>query len=178
MKKIIKGVKSVFRYFLINIFYGGRVRIGLISLTENRLSLEVDKTSQIIIGNHLMSKGPLYLKSINGGILEIGKDVFFNHNCCITCSKMITIGEGCMFANNLVIVDHNHLVDSNEGVKGTLNCNEIKIGKNVWCGANVTILSGVTIGNGAVIAAGSVVNKDIPEHELWGGVPIKFIKKM
>lgn len=34
----------------------------------------------------------------------------------------------------------------------------------------------VTIGENAVVAAGSVVTKDIPDNEVWGGNPAKFIK--
>lgn len=47
----------------------------------------------------------------------------------------------------------------------------------VWIGANVVVLRGVIIGNGSIIAAGAVVTKDVPEMEIWGGVPAKFIKK-
>lgn len=32
-------------------------------------------------------------------------------------------------------------------------------------------MPGVHIGRGAVIAAGAVVSKDVPELEIWGGVP-------
>lgn len=51
------------------------------------------------------------------------------------------------------------------------------INDEVWIGANVVILKGVEIGRGSIIAAGAIVNKNIPEMEIWGGVPAKFIKK-
>lgn len=54
----------------------------------------------------------------------------------------------------------------------------LTIGNDVWIGANTIILpSCKNIGNGAVIAAGSIVTKDIPQYEIWGGDPAKFIKK-
>lgn len=53
----------------------------------------------------------------------------------------------------------------------------IKIGNHVWIGINATILKGVTIGDGAIIAAGAVVNKDVEENSLVGGVPAKILKK-
>lgn len=55
---------------------------------------------------------------------------------------------------------------------------KLTIGNDVWIGANTIILpSCKNIGNGAVIAAGSIVTKDIPQYEIWGGDPAKFIKK-
>lgn len=52
----------------------------------------------------------------------------------------------------------------------------IVVGNDVWIGVNAVILPGVKIGNGATIAAGSVVNTDIPDYALVGGVPAKIIK--
>ena len=52
----------------------------------------------------------------------------------------------------------------------------IKIGKDCWIGSGVKILDGVTIGDGCIIAAGAVVNKDIPEYSIAGGIPARVIK--
>lgn len=49
------------------------------------------------------------------------------------------------------------------------------IKNDVWIGCDVTIIAGCTIGNGAVIGAGAVVTKDIPDYEIWAGVPAKKI---
>ncbi|MGN1156310.1 MAG: acyltransferase [Agathobacter sp.] len=124
-----------------------------------------------------MSRGPLYLKSVNGGRLTIGKDVFFNHNASITCANMISIGNQCKFANNLVIVDHDHAIGP-EGALSELVTKPIVIEDRVWCGANVTITKGVHIGTGAVVAAGAVVTKDVPAYSIVAGVPAKVIRDM
>lgn len=50
------------------------------------------------------------------------------------------------------------------------------IGHDVWIGANVLIIEGVKIGNGAIIASGSVVNRDVPDYCIYGGVPAKKIR--
>lgn len=124
-----------------------------------------------------MSAGPLYFKCEEKALISIGNQCFFNHNCSITSASSITIGDKCNFANNVVIVDHDHKI-GRFGVEEGLNTSEVRIGTNVWIGANVTILRGVTIGDGAVIAAGAVVNCDISQYELWGGLPARFIKKL
>ena len=100
-----------------------------------------------------------------------------NHNCSITCAKEITIGGNCNLANNIVIVDHDHNI-GDTGVVAGLNRKLIYIGNNVWIGANVTILKGVIIGDDAIVAAGAVVRQDIPNCEIWGGVPARKICKL
>jgi acetyltransferase-like isoleucine patch superfamily enzyme len=45
----------------------------------------------------------------------------------------------------------------------------------VWLASGCIILPGVIIGKGSVIAAGAVLNQDVGEFELWGGVPAKKI---
>lgn len=49
------------------------------------------------------------------------------------------------------------------------------IGDNVFIGINSIILSGSNIGNNVIIGAGSVVSGRIPDNEVWGGNPAKFI---
>lgn len=52
----------------------------------------------------------------------------------------------------------------------------IVIGSFVFIGVNAIIMPGVTIGDKTVIGAGSVVTKDVPDGEVWAGVPARFIK--
>jgi len=42
---------------------------------------------------------------------------------------------------------------------------------------NAVVLPGVTLHEGAILAAGGVATKDIPEWEIWGGVPARFMAK-
>lgn len=34
------------------------------------------------------------------------------------------------------------------------------------------------MGNNSIIAAGAVVVNDVPDNEVWGGVPARYIKKV
>jgi acetyltransferase-like isoleucine patch superfamily enzyme len=52
-----------------------------------------------------------------------------------------------------------------------------RISKYACVCTNAVVLPGVTLGEGAVLAAGSVATKDIPDWEIWAGVPAKFLAK-
>ena len=119
----------------------------------------------------------LYIKLLKDVHLQIGENCFFNRNCSITCVENIQIDSGCDFANNVVIVDHDHIVSSND-VEGELVAEPIIIGDSVWVGANVTILKGVTIGDGAVVAANSVVRNDAKPHTIVADAPAKLVKEI
>lgn len=49
---------------------------------------------------------------------------------------------------------------------------------NCFIGAGTIILPGVTIGPNAIVAAGAVVNSDVPDGMIVGGVPAKVIGTM
>lgn len=98
----------------------------------------------------------------------------------IICNYDIEIGNNVNLGGNTVIYDTDfHALDP----KIRLDKKEVKkakvvVGDNVFIGSHSTVLKGVTIGNNAVIGACSLVSKNIPANEIWGGNPIKFIKKM
>jgi len=47
----------------------------------------------------------------------------------------------------------------------------------VQIGAGTVIMPGVTLDMGAAIGAMSFVKKDVPSFEIWGGNPLRYIKK-
>ncbi|MFI4912712.1 MAG: acyltransferase [Sedimentisphaeraceae bacterium JB056] len=115
--------------------------------------------------------------------VSIGSDVCIGFGAnFIAQESYIKIGNKVMFGPNVVIRGGNHntsvigryMYDVHE--KRPEDDQPVIIQDDVWVGTNVTILKGVTVGRGAIIAAGSVVNKDVPEYAIVGGVPAKVIK--
>ena len=176
MKKVIIGCKSVFTYMKYKILYGSRIQMAKINSLKGRIEIDLFSDAKCRIGNFLMTAGPFYIKCTDKAEITIGDNCFFNHNCSLTAAENIVIGNQCMFANNFVVVDHDH--DRKDGkILKELVSAPVKIGNNVWCGANVTVLKGVPIGDGAVIAAGSVVNRDVAAYSVVAGVPARKISK-
>ena len=52
----------------------------------------------------------------------------------------------------------------------------VVIKHDAFIGAGSIILPGVTIGANSIVGAGSVVTKNIPDNQIWGGNPAKYIK--
>lgn len=59
------------------------------------------------------------------------------------------------------------------GVNETIGC--IKIGNNVFIGSHTTILGNVKIGSNVIIGACTLVNRDIPDGVVVGGIPAKIL---
>ena len=165
---------SGFLFFLKNkIRFGSKINLSVFNSIDGKIRIRVDGPSKIVIGRDFMARGPVYLDTLNRGEITIGKKVFFNHNCAVTSMESITIGDGCMFGNNLVIVDHNHKIKNGDN---EYECKPIRIGNKVWIGANCTILPGTIIEDNAIIGANSVVKGCVGKGEMWGGIKARIIK--
>jgi len=109
-------------------------------------------------------------------VVRIGERTTIGYNTFIFSSNSIVIGDDCLIAPFVYIVDSNHTINRDSLINMQPNeTSPIIIGNDVWIASNVTILKGVTIGSGAVIAANSVVNRDVLPYEIYGGSPAKKI---
>lgn len=175
MNKMMKfwcAASNVYRIVLLKIRFGSRLIVGGKQYFGKDLDINILNDGMIRVGENLYTRNGIVLLS-DGGIIQIGNQVFLNHNVSITSLKRICIGDHVSIGNNVVIVDHDHDISGGTGFVSS----EVVIESHAWIGANCVILRGVTIGEGAVIGAGSVVNKDVPANTIVGGVPAKYIRK-
>lgn len=108
--------------------------------------------------------------------ISVGRRTTIGFYTFLYASNKIIIGNDCMIAPFVYIVDSNHNSEINIKMNMQENISKpIVVGDDVWIGTKAVILSGVTIGNGAIISAGSVVNKDVEPNSIVGGVPAKLI---
>ena len=114
------------------------------------------------------------------GILTIGNGTHIGDNSILDITDNLAIGNEVAIGPNTTIYTHDHDYSNpnQPSWKGGLIKDKVQIYDGAWIGCNVTILPSVKIGKFAVVAAGSVVTKDIPENEMWGGIPAKKIKNL
>jgi len=112
------------------------------------------------------------------GQLDVGARTIIGHHCTLAAKERIQIGEDCLLAEMVSIRDHDHRFDDFEVPirdQGA-SCAPVVIGNNVWLATRVIVIKGVSIGDGAIIGAGAVVTKDIPAGAIAVGVPARVIK--
>ena len=126
------------------------------TISSKNSKIILAQNSELIIGNNVAMSSP-YLYA----------------------STKIEIGNNCIFGGNVTLVDTDfhslsHLERRTDS--GYINSSPIIIGDDVFVGTKVIILKGVQIGKCSIIAAGSVVTNNIPDGQIWGGNPARFIK--
>lgn len=122
------------------------------------------------------------------------KDAVIGNNCNINCHVLIendviigdnvTVKPGVQIWDGIRIED-NVFIGPNvtftndrypRSKQYPVEFQQTIVKKGASIGANATILGEITIGENAMIGAGSVVTKNIPDNELWVGVPARKIR--
>jgi acetyltransferase-like isoleucine patch superfamily enzyme len=129
-----------------------------------------------ISDNVIIKEGARICSCNKDALIKIGCNTTVGYHNFYFYSSKIEIGNDCLIAPFVYIVDSDHRHE--KAMRINMQPNEtapIIIGDDVWIASNVTILKGVTIGEGAIIAANSVVNCDVPSNTIFGGSPAKYI---
>lgn len=112
--------------------------------------------------------------------LIIGKRVAINEfNNIRVGGGEIQIGDNCLISQYVSIIGTNHSLRPGIPMRDQpwdLSKSKVIIGSDVWIGTHAIILPGVCVGSGSVIAAGAVVNVDIPDNAVAGGIPARVIR--
>lgn len=108
----------------------------------------------------------------NPSNITIGHDTIIGDHCFLDGRASLKIGNHVGIASQVLIYNDEHDINS---LDYDNSFGPVEIGDYVFIGPRAIILPNVKIDKGAVIAAGAVVTKDVPEFEIWGGVPAKKI---
>ncbi|WP_026524028.1 acyltransferase [Butyrivibrio sp. MB2005] len=91
----------------------------------------------------------------------------------ISIDDNVTVAAGVHFITHDVSCFH---VSRYLKLKNRLDkVGSIVLHKNCMIGAHTILMPGCSVGENSIIAAGSIVTKAVPDGEVWGGNPAKFI---
>jgi len=156
-------------FFLLR-YFPGKIGIGLRYIYLKDLAAECGKNVAIHQG--------VYLKSVKK--MKVGNNVSIHPMCYIDATGGLEIMNDVSIAHACSILTTNHQWENAEiPIKyNALSYGSVLIKNNVWIGCGVRILAGVTIGSRSIIAAGAVVNREVEENTIAGGVPSKTLKNI
>jgi acetyltransferase-like isoleucine patch superfamily enzyme len=112
------------------------------------------------------------------GEVSIGDKTVLGQECTISAYQHVSIGEQCILADRVMLIDFDHNVAEVERpirVQGIYK-RDVRVGNNVWIGHAAQIMRGVTVGDNAIVGAGAVVTKDVPANAVVAGVPARVLR--
>jgi acetyltransferase-like isoleucine patch superfamily enzyme len=133
----------------------------------------------IEIGNNIYIGHGTILDANYRGKIIIKDGVWIGSQCFIHGPGEVEIGESVGMGPGVKIISSFHLGESIKKpiIDSEAAFKKVKINKGADIGINAIILPGVIIGQSAQIGAGAVVTKNIPDYEVWAGVPAKKLRK-
>jgi len=161
------------------------------SIVSLQFFIDIAKLSAYFIVNHSIGKRKASIgkkTKIHPTVIlrqaeriKIGSHCLINHNNVLQAGKAmgrIIIGDYVHTGANVMMFAFNHGFDDLETptILQDYYDGDIVIDDDVWIGAGSVILAGVHIGKGAIIGSNAVVNKDVPDNAIVGGVPAKVLK--
>jgi acetyltransferase-like isoleucine patch superfamily enzyme len=103
--------------------------------------------------------------------LTVGDDVTIHRNVLIDDRGEVVIGNNVSISDYANIYSHAHSVEDINDV----SLGKTVIGDNTRITYHSTVFSDVKIGHDAMLGSHGIANKDVPDFEIFGGVPARKI---
>jgi acetyltransferase-like isoleucine patch superfamily enzyme len=156
---------------------GYRMRLGGMLFLGGGVKLQIGRSARVHFGRWVWIGHDTKIRCHEGEV-RIGDKTVMGQECTISAYQHVSIGEQCILADRVMLIDFDHNVAEVERpirVQGIYK-RDVRVGNNVWIGFAAQILRGVTIGDNAIIGAGAVVTRDVPPNAVVGGVPARLIR--
>lgn len=182
MKVIYKSqaykVMSVLRSLMVKVYYLNKLSLPKISMIGRRCGVYIKGAGSIRCRGRIIVNDDVMLYS--KGELILGENFGINSYSRIVAHEKIEIGNNVTIGQMVSILDHDHkylIQGDTMGLDGYRTA-PVRVGDNVWIGDKSTILKGVTVGKNVVIGANTLVNRDVPDNCVVGGIPFKILKRL
>jgi acetyltransferase-like isoleucine patch superfamily enzyme len=149
---------------------------GMYDSKRDRCKIYMVNSTLEIHGNVSLYPGVL-IYAVNAHII-IRNNTKMNGGVELISLKKIDIGEGCLFAEGIIVRDNDgHKFSTDKTTSTELDNKEVIIGNHCWIGQRAMILKGTTLNDNVVVGAGAVVSGNFPSGVAVAGIPAKVIKE-
>ncbi|MBU4390851.1 MAG: acyltransferase [Actinobacteria bacterium] len=169
-------VRQAYRFLRFKLLHPGIRTEGMVFFPR-KYEISKGKDAEFAIGAWVwIGKGCAF--RAHEGSLRIGSKTTFGGNNIINCYNHVEIGEKCLFADSIYIVDFDHwYIDPQKSIRSQgIWKGQVTLGPGVWVGEKAAILCGVTVEEGAAIGAMTLVSRDVPPYAIVVGVPGRVLK--
>jgi acetyltransferase-like isoleucine patch superfamily enzyme len=156
---------------------GWRMKVDGMLFLGSRLELQIARGARVHFGRFVWVGHGTKIRCHEGEI-SIGQKTVLGQECTLSAYQQISIGEQCIIADRVMMIDFDHCVTEVERAirhQGIYK-RDVRVGNNVWIGYGAQILRGVSVGDNAIIGASAVVTKDVPANAVIGGSPARVIR--
>ena len=87
----------------------------------------------------------------------------------------VTVGSHAAIMPHVVLTHDDVIDDFATLASGVCLGGDVRVGRCAYVGAGALVRERCSIGSCALVGMGAVVTRDIPPHEVWAGVPARYI---
>jgi len=156
---------------------GRRMALDGMLFLGRGVKLEIGKTARVRFGRWVWIGHGTKIRCHEGAV-RIGDKTVVGQECTISAYQRVSIGEQCIVADRVMLIDFDHNVAEVERPirRQGIYKRDVRVGNNVWIGYGAQILRGATVGDNAIIGASAVVTKDVPANAVVAGAPARVIR--
>ncbi len=156
---------------------GRRMSLAGMLFLGPRVAIQIGRRARVDFGRWVWIGHGTKIRC-HEGMVSIGDKTVIGQECTISAYQHVSIGEQCILADRVMLIDFDHNVAEVERpvrVQGIYK-RDVRVGSNVWIGHGAQILRGVTVGDNAIVGAAAVVTRDVPANAVVAGVPARVIR--
>jgi len=197
----IRKISPTIKGFLFKLLFNGRrIKVGRNFQCEKFPSLQIDNNCFLKIGNDVLFRKDIEIRSHGKSKIDIGNNVRIDRGVRILAANQSEIvlkdgariglytvfnGGDSIYIGEKVLVSgfvylqtsmHNHKKNKDVQSQGYSH-KPVTLKEDSWLGTHVVVLPGCVIGKGAVVGSNAVVTKSIEDYTISAGVPAKSIKE-
>jgi acetyltransferase-like isoleucine patch superfamily enzyme len=156
---------------------GRRMSLDGMLFLGGGVKLQIGKRARVSFGRWVWVGHGTKIRCHEGEV-RIGDKTVLGQECTISAYQHVAIGEQCILADRVMLIDFDHNVAEVERpvrVQGIYK-REVLVGNNVWIGYGAQILRGARVGDNAIVGASAVVTRDVPANAVVAGAPARVIR--